>query len=113
MYSTDAFSCIAGQVELSVCYYVDASWCGACKALAPEYSKAAQILAAENPDIKLAKVDAVEETELAEQFEVKGYPTMKLFKEGKQFEYKGKYYCNNYNLMYMYMYRRENCRSDC
>ena len=49
--------------------------CGHCKALTPDFARAAKLL---TPDgVLLAKVDATVEIELAERFGIDGYPTLK------------------------------------
>ncbi|KAK4393738.1 protein disulfide-isomerase [Sesamum angolense] len=70
-----------------------APWCGHCKALAPEYEKAASILSSHEPPIVLAKVDANQEKnrELATEFEIQGFPTLKILRNGGKTiqDYKG------------------------
>nr|KAF6490558.1 protein disulfide isomerase family A member 2 [Molossus molossus] len=61
-----------------------APWCGHCKALAPEYIKAAALLAAESAKTRLAKVDGPSEPELTKEFAVTEYPTLKFFRDGNR-----------------------------
>lgn len=64
--------------------YVDAPWCRHCRALEPIYSEVAAQMKNESSSVRLAKVDATEEKELAEEFEVRSFPTLKFFKEGNR-----------------------------
>lgn len=50
--------------------------CGHCKALAPEYEVAATKLKEKN--IKIAKVDCVDQADLCQTHGVQGYPTLKV-----------------------------------
>jgi len=82
------FQSILGGNEFVLAEFY-APWCGHCKALTPEYKKAANTLAAEESLVTLVKVDATVNTELAEKYEVEGYPTIKWFKGGASTEYGG------------------------
>ncbi|XP_030546092.1 protein disulfide isomerase-like 1-4 [Rhodamnia argentea] len=64
-----------------------APWCGHCQALAPEYAAAATELKGEG--VVLAKVDATEEEELAQKYEVQGFPTVYFFVDSVHKPYPG------------------------
>ncbi|GMI97009.1 PROTEIN DISULFIDE ISOMERASE 2, ARABIDOPSIS THALIANA PROTEIN DISULFIDE ISOMERASE 2, PDI-like 1-4 [Hibiscus trionum] len=64
-----------------------APWCGHCQSLAPEYAAAATELKGE--EVVLAKVDATEENELAQEYDVQGFPTVYFFVDGEHKPYPG------------------------
>lgn len=57
-----------------------APWCGHCKKLAPQFEKAASRL---KGSVQLAKVDCTAHSETCARFGVSGYPTLKIFRNGK------------------------------
>ncbi|XP_036001321.1 protein disulfide-isomerase A3 [Fundulus heteroclitus] len=57
-----------------------APWCGHCKKLAPEFEKAAGRL---KGTVQLAKVDCTANAETCGRFGVTGYPTLKIFRSGR------------------------------
>ncbi|KAI8907856.1 thioredoxin-like protein [Gorgonomyces haynaldii] len=86
--TTDAFpKYIQDNAVTLVEFY--APWCGHCKALKPHYDKAATTLLANKPPIKIAKVDCTTEKQLCDDQGVRGFPTLKVFRDGVASEYKG------------------------
>ncbi|KAI0638183.1 protein disulfide isomerase [Trametes polyzona] len=64
-----------------------APWCGHCKALAPHYEEAATALKEKN--IKLAKVNCVDEAEFCQTNGIQGYPTLRVYRNGEYTDYSG------------------------
>jgi len=61
-----------------------APWCGHCKRLKPEFEKASGDLLRNDPPVHLVKVDCTEAgKDSCGRFEVRGYPTLKIFKNGE------------------------------
>jgi protein disulfide-isomerase A1 len=61
--------------------------CGHCQRLEPEYKKAASLLKESN--IKLATINCVDNEKLCSDQNIRGYPTLKIFTNGKEAEYEG------------------------
>ena len=57
-----------------------ATWCGPCKQLSPVIEKVASKF---NERLKVVKVDVDKNASAAQAYQVKGVPTMILFKQGK------------------------------
>ena len=58
-----------------------ATWCGPCQALAPILE---DVKSEMGESIKIVKIDVDKNQPLATQYQVRGVPTMILFKDGKQ-----------------------------
>lgn len=73
---------------LLVMFY--APWCGHCQKMKPEYIAAAHDLQSAGFSKCLAMVDCTLNPEITEKFNIKGFPTLKLFQNGKYVkDYKG------------------------
>lgn len=70
--STFAREVLQADVPVLVDFW--ATWCGPCRALAPQLEK----LAAQRPDLKIVKVDIDENPGLAADYDVMSVPTVAL-----------------------------------
>ncbi|CAH3172769.1 unnamed protein product [Porites evermanni] len=78
------------QTHSSALVMFYAPWCPHCKKIKPEYSSAAKKVNTENKvEGAMGAVDCATETNLCKEQEVKGYPTLKYYKDGEfAFKYK-------------------------
>ena len=60
-----------------------APWCGHCQRLTPEYEKAAKALKG------IANIAAIDADKERTDVQIKGFPTIKLFVDGKMSDYDG------------------------
>lgn len=59
-------------------FYAD--WCGPCKALGP----AIETFALENPNVTVGKVDVDENSSTAQEFGIRGIPTLVFLRDGRE-----------------------------
>ncbi len=60
-----------------------AEWCGPCRMLAPHLDKVA---AEQGEKLKVVKLNVDENPKMMQQFQIRGIPTLILFKEGQPVE---------------------------
>jgi thioredoxin 2 len=58
-----------------------ASWCAPCRAMAPVFERTAQEI---EPHARFVKVDTDREQAAASEFDIRGIPTLIVFKNGKE-----------------------------
>lgn len=70
---------LASETPVLIDFFAD--WCGPCKMLAPILKQVKDEL---GDKIKVVKIDVDKNQPLATKYQVRGVPTMMLFKSGKQ-----------------------------
>lgn len=68
---------------LPVVVDVWAPWCGPCRVMGPEFEKVAHAL---EPKARFLKLNSDNEQQLAGALNIRGIPTMILFKDGKEID---------------------------
>jgi thioredoxin 2 len=79
--NAQSFETHASKSDIPLVVDFWAPWCGPCKAMAPQFEKAAGHL---EPQVRFAKVNTDEEQQLAGRFGIQGIPTMILFQRGRE-----------------------------
>lgn len=79
------------QVALDPHHVTDTCYSRHCQTFAPKYEAAAKTLVEQKIDVKLAKVDCQKYNSFCQEYGIRAYPTLKIFKGGEELyhEYDG------------------------
>lgn len=58
-----------------------APWCGPCRTMAPEFARAAQVLA---PKVRFAKINTEEHPKVSQRLGIRGIPLLVLYADGRE-----------------------------
>lgn len=76
---TDSYKdMIAGETPVLVDFF--ATWCGPCKAMAPQFELLKKSM---GDGIKIVKIDIDRNRKLAEKLQIQSVPTIMIYKNGK------------------------------
>ena len=76
-----SFETLVGRTELPVVVDFWAPWCGPCRAMAPQFERAAALL---KDRARFAKVNTDEASAIAARMDIRAIPTLVLFKAGTE-----------------------------
>lgn len=79
--SAESFRRLVAKSDVPMVVDFWADWCGPCRQMAPEFAKAAQLLA---PQVRFGKLDTQQAPEIVQMFGIRGIPALILFKSGQE-----------------------------